>query len=175
MAGAELAEELRLALAARLPIVMLHENDEAAGGCSRFDPIYNSTPAELKDAGLYDAIAVAWYPGKFRPVSVRLASAQLFGGGRAHGVGRGWGFAACPRRSLVVLLRSWCHMFGSSLSVAARFVFWRGRQVYSHRGFEPEELLAVDMMDSSFSIVSDDPSQQLPPSRLQASTTSINN
>ena len=117
VAGAELAEELRLALAARLPIVMLHENDEAAGGCSRFDPIYNSTPAELKDAGLYDAIAVAWYPGKFRPVSVRLASAQLFGGGRAHGVGRGWGLAACPRRSLVV---AFCACLVAVSALAAR-------------------------------------------------------
>ena len=44
-AGAELAKELRLALAARFPIVMLHKNDKAAGGCRRFDPIYHSTPA----------------------------------------------------------------------------------------------------------------------------------
>ena len=153
-AGAELAKELRLALAARFPIVMLHENDEAAGGCRRFDPIYHSTPTELKDAGLYDALAVAWHPGKFRSVSVRLASAQLFGSGtRAHAAGRCWG--GLPRSHqlladvLLCSLRACRVAFSSVRAASGHSVSSLGRQTRRYRGSEPEESQVLELMDSS--------------------------
>ena len=50
--GAALAEELRLARAAGFPIVMLHENDPAKGGCE-FGRFFETTPQDLISGGLY--------------------------------------------------------------------------------------------------------------------------
>jgi hypothetical protein len=70
--GDALAEEVRQARAANLPLVMLHENDMANGGCE-FARFFETTPRDLISGGLYMALAVALYPGPFRPVSIALA------------------------------------------------------------------------------------------------------
>ena len=51
---------------------MLHENDMANGGCE-FLRFFQTTPQDLISGGLYTALAVAFYPGPFRPVSIALA------------------------------------------------------------------------------------------------------
>ena len=58
-------------------MVMVHENDEAAGGCE-FARFFETTPQDLIGDGLYKALAYAWYPAPFRAVSVALV-AQAFG------------------------------------------------------------------------------------------------
>ena len=75
--GELFAEEVRAARANNFPIIMVHENDEAAGGCE-FARFFESTPQDLIADGLYKALAYAWYPDPFRAVSVALV-AQAFG------------------------------------------------------------------------------------------------
>ena len=75
--GELFAEEVRSALASGFPMVMVHENDEAAGGCE-FAHFFVTTPQDLIADGLYSALAYAWYPDPFRAVSVALV-AQAFG------------------------------------------------------------------------------------------------
>ena len=75
--GELFAEEVRAARANNFPIIMVHENDEAAGGCE-FARFFESTPQDLIADGLYKALAYAWYPEPFRAVSVALV-AQAFG------------------------------------------------------------------------------------------------
>ena len=58
------------------PIVMLHENDMANGGCE-FSRFFSTTPQDLIVDGLYKALALAYYPGHFRPVSVALVAKKL--------------------------------------------------------------------------------------------------
>jgi hypothetical protein len=55
---------------------MVHENDEAAGGCE-FARFFESTPQDLIADGLYKALAYAWYPEPFRAVSVALVAQAL--------------------------------------------------------------------------------------------------
>ena len=76
-AGQQLAEELRKARAAGLPIVMAHENDLALGGCE-FSRFFTTTPQDLINDGLYKALAFAAYPGaKHRAVSMALLAKAL--------------------------------------------------------------------------------------------------
>ena len=76
--GEALAGELRRARAAEpeLPVVMLHENDAARGGCD-FGRFFEATPHDLIQDGLYRALALASYPGAFWPVSVALVAKAL--------------------------------------------------------------------------------------------------
>ena len=69
--GELFADEVRAARANNFPIIMVHENDEAAGGCE-FARFFESTPQDLIADGLYKALAYAWYPDPFRQVSVAL-------------------------------------------------------------------------------------------------------
>ena len=84
-AGKQLAREVTVARAMELPIVMLHENDPAAGGCE-FGLFFQTTPQELIHGGLYQALALAFYPDPFRHVSCCLA---------ARALGAGAGLASC--------------------------------------------------------------------------------
>jgi hypothetical protein len=63
--------QVRAARANGFPIIMVHENDEAAGGCE-FARFFESTPQDMIADGLYKALAYAWYPDPFRQVSVAL-------------------------------------------------------------------------------------------------------
>ena len=57
-------------------IVMVHENDMANGGCE-FARMFSTTPQDLIADGLYKALALAYYPGHFRPVSIALVAKKL--------------------------------------------------------------------------------------------------
>ena len=81
--GQRLAEELRKARTAGLPIVMAHENDMALGGCE-FSRFFTTTPQDLINDGLYNALAFAAYPGAtHRAASVALL-AKAFGAVSSH-------------------------------------------------------------------------------------------
>ncbi len=82
-AGELLAIELRQARGEGLPIVMVHECDPAAGGCT-FAEIIASTPRDLVEdqpgqRGLYGALAIAWYPPPYRTASIELVAQSLSG------------------------------------------------------------------------------------------------
>ena len=75
-AGERLAEEVRAMVRANQAIVMVHENDMANGGCE-FARMFSTTPQDLIADGLYKALALAYYPGLFRPVSIALVAKRL--------------------------------------------------------------------------------------------------
>ena len=76
-AGVQLAEELRNARAAKMPIVMCHENDLERDGCE-FRRFFETTPQDLIDDGLYKALAFAAYPGmEHRAASLALLAKAL--------------------------------------------------------------------------------------------------
>eukprot|EP00966_Prymnesium_polylepis_P279166 6449450-Prymnesium_polylepis.1 len=68
-----LAKELRAALKMGAQIMMVHENDEARGGCA-FSTFFQTTPQELIDGGLYRPFATAFMSGDKH----RTASKSLF-------------------------------------------------------------------------------------------------
>ena len=75
--GAEpLAEQVRAARRARLPIVMAHENDAVRGGCV-FGRFFEVTPRDLIADGLYDDLAVGCHADPHRQVSLALLAKAL--------------------------------------------------------------------------------------------------
>ncbi|EOD04348.1 hypothetical protein EMIHUDRAFT_221124 [Emiliania huxleyi CCMP1516] len=75
--GAEaLAEQVRAARSARLPIVMAHENDALCGGCI-FGHFFEVTPRDLIADGLYHDLAVGCHAGPHRQVSLALLATAL--------------------------------------------------------------------------------------------------
>ena len=87
-AGERLAEEVRAMMRANQPIVMLHENDKQNGGCE-FARMFSTTPQDLITDGLYKALALAYYPGHFRPVSIALVAKKLGAAASRQGL-RAW-------------------------------------------------------------------------------------
>jgi len=75
-AGEQLADEVRLMMRTGQPIVLLHENDMENGGCE-FGRFFSTTPQDLIAGGLYKALALAYYPGPFRRVSLTLVAKKL--------------------------------------------------------------------------------------------------
>ncbi len=73
---AELAREVTWAQRRGVPILMVHENDPARGGCA-FDRFFQTTPQDLIDAGLYRKIAIALQPGAHRLISLAMAAKGL--------------------------------------------------------------------------------------------------
>ena len=72
-----LAEQVKQARADRLPVMLVHENDPALGGCP-FDYFFQTTPQELiagldGHAGLYKALAMSFFPGAHREARPPLA------------------------------------------------------------------------------------------------------
>ena len=75
--GAEaLAEQVRAARNARLPIVMAHENDIERAGCI-FGHFFEVTPRDLIVDGLYHDLAIGCHSGKHRQVSIALLATAL--------------------------------------------------------------------------------------------------
>ena len=66
--GSKFAAELRLAKQAGTPLVLVHENDPALGGCE-FAKVMEHTPSDLIESGLYNSIAIALHPEPHRSVS----------------------------------------------------------------------------------------------------------
>ena len=71
-----LVEEVAAARAAKLPIVMAHENDAARGGCP-FSRFFETTPHELIGNGLYSDLAFSFFLGVYRQVSLALLGKGL--------------------------------------------------------------------------------------------------
>jgi hypothetical protein len=71
--GDALAQEVRAARAADVPITMIHEQDKARGGCV-FDSFLETTPKDLIRDGLYHSLAIAFVSGDAH----RLVSLKLF-------------------------------------------------------------------------------------------------
>ena len=67
-AGSKFAAELRTAKQAGTPLVLVHENDPALGGCE-FAKVMEHTPSDLIQSGLYNSIAIALHPEPHRSVS----------------------------------------------------------------------------------------------------------
>jgi len=78
--GEKLAKEVRRArLEKKLPVILVHENDQADGrdGCE-FAHFFGTTPSDLIDGGLYATIAVAFMPSRaHRRVSYALCGKLL--------------------------------------------------------------------------------------------------
>ena len=75
--GKGLAHEVRTARAAGLPVVLVHENDGARDGCA-FDTLFQTTPQELIDGGLYNTLAVPFMSGDaHRKLSRALLAKEL--------------------------------------------------------------------------------------------------
>jgi len=75
--GAEaLAEQVRAAREARLPIVMAHENDAVRGGCI-FAHFFEVTPRDLISDGLYNDLAVGCHAEPHRQASIALLAQAL--------------------------------------------------------------------------------------------------
>jgi len=70
-AGKTLAEELRTVRAegSTVQVIMVHENENARGGCDFGIFFDGRTPQDLLQGGLFKALALALYPGMFWPVS----------------------------------------------------------------------------------------------------------
>ena len=64
--------QVRAAIDAQLPLVLIHERDTDAGAVP-FDSFFQSTPPDLIAAGVYGPLAVAWHPGPHRDVSCKMA------------------------------------------------------------------------------------------------------
>ena len=74
--GELLADQVRHARSAELPIVMVHENDPGNHGCA-FGHFFGCTPSDLIGAGLYNDLAVSYYPGPYRPTSIAMVAQKL--------------------------------------------------------------------------------------------------
>jgi len=75
-AGKTLAEELRTVRAegSTVQVIMVHENENARGGCDFGIFFDGRTPQDLLQGGLFKALALALYPGVFWPVSAALVA-----------------------------------------------------------------------------------------------------
>jgi len=75
-AGTMLAQEVRLARMRHRPLVAVHECDPALGGCV-FEHLFQSTPQDLINTGLYKRIAVPLEAGSHRQISLALVAKEL--------------------------------------------------------------------------------------------------
>ena len=84
--GSRLAHEVRTARAAGLPVVLVHETDAERDGIA-FDTFFKTTPQDLINGGLYDALAELFVSGTTHR---KLSHAQLAKklGAEASGVRR---------------------------------------------------------------------------------------
>ena len=69
--GERLAEQVKQAREDKLKIVMAHENDPALGGCA-FDRMFEVTPQELINDGLYRNLARSFFPGAYREAPLAI-------------------------------------------------------------------------------------------------------
>ena len=63
--GQTLAYEVRRARAFGIEVVLVHENDPKRSGCA-FSRLFQTTPHDLVEEGLYGKIAVATHPEPYR-------------------------------------------------------------------------------------------------------------
>jgi hypothetical protein len=91
-AGTRLADEVRAAMKAGIPLRMIHENDERRDGCE-FARFFITTPPDLVDDGLYKALAFSWMAPPYRVISIKMTLKKQMGavlaGGRKYTSGLG--------------------------------------------------------------------------------------
>ena len=75
-AGSKLADQVRAARAAGIRVVLAHECDPVLGGCE-FSSFFQTTPQDLIIEGLYARIAVAFFTGQHRAVSLCLLAREI--------------------------------------------------------------------------------------------------
>ena len=77
--GERLAEQVKQAREDKLKIVMVHENDPALGGCA-FDRMFEVTPQELINDGLYRDLARSFFPGVYReaPLAILVCGCDTY-------------------------------------------------------------------------------------------------
>jgi len=73
-----LADQVRIARAIGVPVVMAHENDPDLGGCE-FGKFFETTPEELILDGLYRDLAILLFPGRHREASIISLATRLGG------------------------------------------------------------------------------------------------
>ena len=88
-AGVLLADEVRAARTGGMRIVMLHEMDIERGGCE-FARFFETTPKDLINDGLYDALALALHADEYRSVSLLLAAQALGASDSVHMTAGSW-------------------------------------------------------------------------------------
>ena len=81
--GSKLADQVRAARAAGIRVVLAHECDPTLGGCE-FSSFFQTTPQDLIVEGLYARIAVAFFTGQHRAVSLCLLAREI--GAVRHGI-----------------------------------------------------------------------------------------
>ena len=74
--GSKLADQVRAARAAGIRVVLAHECDPVLGGCE-FSSFFQTTPQDLIIEGLYARIAVAFFTGQHRAVSLCLLAREI--------------------------------------------------------------------------------------------------
>ena len=75
--GDALASEVSKALAAGLPVVLVHESDPSRGGCA-FEVFFQTTPQKLIDGGLFNTLAEPFVSGEaHRKLSHALLAKKL--------------------------------------------------------------------------------------------------
>ena len=146
--GELFANEVRAARANGFQMVMVHENDEADGGCE-FARFFETTPQDLIADGLYKALAYAWYPDPFRQVSVALV-ALAFGAEEPHSTN----LAKQSKRLGKRAVREFCVSWAACLALP---VFNRGK---------PDASKAAKASTSTPKPVSADPEAQTEESRM---------
>jgi len=114
-AGERLAAEVRVMMKRDQPIVMLHENDMDNGGCE-FGRFFSTTPQDIIAGGLYKALALAYYPGPFRQVSLTLGAKKL--GAVSKGGKRAWRSSSNVNAESVQVVVSRRHSSSSRLRLS---------------------------------------------------------
>lgn len=76
--GADLAEQVRAARRDGVRVFMLHETSPEKDGCSEFAHFFQTTPQDLIDGGLFDALAIGMAAEpNLRKVSLAIAAKAL--------------------------------------------------------------------------------------------------
>ena len=80
----QLANDLRFAIAEKIKIVLVHENDPDLGGCE-FDLFFQTTPRDLIRDNLFGTLAIGWHPDEFRDISCKQLAYALGAEGNSAG------------------------------------------------------------------------------------------
>lgn len=107
----------------KLPIVLAHESCPELGGCA-FSRVFDTTPQDLKDIGLYKKLATPFVGGVHREVSLALFAKEL---GAVSAGRRALTWSTCsPMRSLTLFKQNASQLLRSRTE--ARHVSVRGSQ-----------------------------------------------
>jgi hypothetical protein len=159
-AGDKLAHEVRtMTRWAPGSILMVHENDMENGGCE-FARFFSTTPQDIIAGGLYKALALAYYPGIFRPVSLTLIAKRLGARSKASS----WRSTLNLSAAASVRRNSSVEMAQVVVKVAGRRTSTDGTPRGTPRGTKAKEKAAAERASSSASSTIQDSDPTPPPS-----------